>query len=64
MSEASVVLDFTVKDMLDHQLTTTPACAQQVVFGEGFQQRLGLIEPRGIDGCEQDMDTRRQVANL
>ena len=61
MRKALVVIHAIHQDVLDHLSATRPTAAQQVAFSEGFKQRLGLIEPRGIDRCEQNMKTRRQV---
>ena len=47
--------------MLNHLRAAVPIAAQQVSLAKGFQQRLGSIEPRGVDGCKQHMDTGSQI---
>lgn len=38
MRKALIVVHLTVKDMMDHEVATTPTPAQQVAFAEGFQR--------------------------
>src|SRR6266508_6938733 len=61
MSKTLVVFRLTVQDMLNHLRPAAPASAPQITLAKGFEQRLRLIEPGGIDRSPQHVDTRRQI---
>ncbi len=61
MSKTLVVIRSAIQKMSDPALAAIPTPAQQIAFTERFQQRFGLIQPRRINGREQDMDARQEM---